>query len=189
MRFSIFMILILLFAGCEEAPTDKDKADERVKEGWVLFMEKDYRQALVVFAEAFNYVEDYADAYSGLGWTESMRKQYKSAIDYWGKGIISSPEDVDINSGLALVYHATDQFEKCIAAGEIVVKNTDYVFDYNQEVTSSLLHGIMASAYYGLNDFQQAASQMDLADPTNAPHSGTDVESLLNAIMNFLGLD
>lgn len=190
LTLSVLLALgIMTSCGDSGSGPDKPTAEEYVTEGWQFFSSGDLVSAETSFNNALATDSAAVEAYSGLGWIYARQKKLSDAVSIWEKGKNRDNNHADINAGLTVVYQAIDELEKCVASGIIVVTaQPDYAFQYDTEINSGLIHGLLASAYYGLQDYTSAAAQMDAAVPADAPHSGQDLPGLLLAIMDFLGI-
>ncbi len=186
--FMLFAIAALIFS-CSNSSEPQKTAKDFTVEGWTSFSDQDFASAENSFFEAIKLDTKMADAYSGAGWAISYQHKYSDAISQWREGLINSEGNADIYAGLTIVYQAVDSLDECITAGTTLVSmDPGYTFEHSEEIDISLIHGIMAAAYYGLQDYASAASEMDLALPANAPHDSNDLNALLKSIMDFLGL-
>lgn len=187
MKPGFFLSVVVLVLACGN-PNDAGQVDRLIEQAWAAFESGDYQQAEVTFTEALNRDAGRMEAHSGLGWTRAFQRDYQQAIDTWKMGLEFDSTFVDIHAGLCMVYQIVKEFDACIREGsKVVAANPNYAFPHHNRVNIATIRGTMASAYYALGQFDQAASLMDQADPDNAPHS-SDPKSLLTAIMNFLGL-
>jgi len=185
----ILLIISAIIFSCSNSSGPEKTAMDYTKEGWTSYTAQDYDAAEKSFLEAIKLDKAMADAYSGAGWAISHQHNYKDAISQWRTGIANSEGSADIYAGLAVVYHAVDSLDNCISAGKTLVSmNSNYTFEYDNGVDILLIHGVMAAAYYGMQDYANAASEMDLAVSINAPHNSDDLNALLKSIMDFLGL-
>jgi tetratricopeptide (TPR) repeat protein len=186
----VISVLMLVFSCGSSTGPDKTAADF-VSDGWASFSNHDYAEAEVSFLNAIKADGKLADAYSGAGWSIAyQRDRYSDAIAQWKIGIKNSAVNADIYAGLTLVYQALDSLEECAAAGNKTADlDENYLFKHDERITIRLIHGVVAAAEYGLQNYNRAASQMDLAVPENAPHSSDDLKALLDSIMEFLGLN
>ncbi len=184
-------IWLLIFAGLLVAcgnPNDPGEVNRLIEQAWEAFQKGEYKEAEVTFTEALNRDAGRVEAKSGLGWSRAFLRNYQGAVDVWQEGLAIKADYVDIHAGLCLVYQVLKKFESCISAGQKVAELApNYQFPYYDGVNIATIRGLMASAYYGLGQFDQAAKMMDEADPENAPHS-SDPKTLLQTIMTFLGL-
>ena len=188
--FSLLIIMMAAMFSCEDADEPvKITAEDYVIEAWEYYLAGDEELALETFDKALDLDDEYVDAFTGFGWIEAGNNNDSLAGVYWEEGKSYDNENSDINAALSVLYQANDQLQACVDAGLIVINNdAGYEFEYMPEINAALLHGLMASAYYALEDYSSAAQQMDAAVPGQAPHSTTDLPALLLSIMNFLGL-
>ncbi|RMD98625.1 MAG: hypothetical protein D6814_07165 [Calditrichaeota bacterium] len=183
----LFLPILLLLA-CGGGTSEADQISKLLQQAWDAFQNADYTTAEITFREVLNRDSQNVEGKNGVGWARAFQRKYQTAIDVWQEGLILDPNFVDIHAGLCLVYQVTNQFTECIEAGNKVIELApNYQFKYKPDIDINIIRGTMASAYYGLGDFDNAAKLMDAADPQNAPHSA-DPRTLLIAIMNYLGL-
>ena len=183
------VITAVMFISCSNSTEPEKSAKEITDEGWQLFSQQDYSGAEKKFAEAVKLDKNMADAYGGAGWSIAYQKRYSEAVSQWRTGINNEAVNADIYAGLTVVYQALDSLAECIEAGnKVIALDAAYVFEHDTKINISLIHGLMAAAHYGLQEYENAASQMDLAVPADAPHTSDDLKALLDSIMDFLGL-
>jgi tetratricopeptide (TPR) repeat protein len=181
---------VIIFS-CGNSTSTEKSAEDYAAEGWELFLKHDYEAAEISFLTAIKEDANLADAYSGAGWAISYQEgRLSEAVLQWEEGVSKEAVNADLYAGLTIAYHALDSFDNCVDAGnQVAAFDANYVFEYNNNITISMIHGILAAAHYGLTDYVSAASEMDLAVPTAAPHSSDDLNELLTSIMDFLGLN
>ncbi len=192
MKYIISIIVIIIslsVLSCSNSTEPEKSAKDYAEEGWKSFDEQDYESAEKSFAEALKLDGKSADAYAGSGWSIAYQKRYSEAVSQWRSGIYKDAANADIYAGLTVVYQALDSLKECVAAGDkLTAMDSGYQFLHDEKVNIALIHGLLASAHYGLQEYDYAASEMDLAVPANAPHRSDDLKALLDSIMDFLGL-
>ncbi len=182
----ILFLLTIVAVGCG-GPNDSNDVSKLLETAWQSFEQGDYRKAEFGFNEVLSRDAQNVEAQAGTGWARAFQRNYDTAIEAWQLGLDVDSTAVDIWAGLCTVYQVTGDFPACIAAGNKVLSlSPNYVFAHKSDIDVNTIRGIMASAHFGLEQFEEAAALMDAADPANAPHS-TDPKRLLEAIMNFLG--
>jgi len=72
------------------------------------------------------------------------------------------------------------------AAIDLLSRKADYQFSHKTSVDYKDVRMSLIQSYYNTGMFTEAATQMDLLDPANAPHS-TDPSLLLAAIQALSG--
>jgi Tfp pilus assembly protein PilF len=178
-----------MILSCSSSTEPEKSAKDYTEDGWVSFSEQDYTAAEESFTKAIKIDKKMADAYSGAGWSIAYQKRYSEAVSQWRMGINNDAVNADIYAGLTVVYQALDSLAECVESGnKLAALDADYAFQYDANINISLIHGLLAAAHYGLQDYVKAAKEMDLAVPANAPHNSDDLKLLLNSIMDFLGL-
>ncbi|MDP6033787.1 MAG: hypothetical protein QGH04_08055, partial [Candidatus Marinimicrobia bacterium] len=72
------------------------------------------------------------------------------------------------------------------AAIDLLTRKANYQFSHKPSVDYKDVRMALIQSYYHSGMFTDAASQMDILDPTNAPHS-SDSTTLLSAIQALSG--
>ncbi len=179
-------LMTLLSFGCGN-PGGAESIEDLIAKAWQAFEAGDYAKAEFTFTEVINRDPQNVEGKNGMAWAQAMQRKYEDAVVTWLEALDLDDKVADVHAGLCLVYQVQKQFEECIQAGEnAILIDPDYVFEHKPDITINTLRGVIASAHYGLGNYEDAAALMDRADPANAPHS-TDPAELLKAIMAFLG--
>ncbi len=167
-----------------------------IQSGWQSFSNRDYNDAFNKFDQAVSlartssrYDSLQAEAECGRGWARAYNRNFSLAKNDLLASLAhqSIAQRVSLNSkaGLAFVHHALNEYASAIQrALEVLNVNQNYVFEYDQRVYYKRLRLVLAQSYYSLGDFQNAAKQLDIIDPANAPHS-TDPVTLLKQIQDM----
>ena len=176
-------------------------------EGWNLFKNKDYPASVLKFLDTINksrvnavYDSISDEALLGQGWSrlfERRTNSYASSafsdfLNAFDGGHLSENSDTDALAGIAvsgvlIASASTDQYNAVVTAANLVLNNTQgYEFQYNTNVDHKDIRYALIQAYFNLSSFTEAAKQLDILVPANAPHSSTP-EDLLAAIQALAG--
>ena len=177
-----------------------DDRVERVKNlissGWQLFESKKYTDAevkfdsAVVLSSGISVLDSLkAEAWLGRGWSRAHLEDMDNAkLDLLSSAGVQSANPrviLGAKAGLAFVHHALNEYNNAIKrANEVLNEDANYVFEHDSRVYYKRLRLVLAQSYYSIGDFQKAASELDILDPANAPHS-TDPVELLRAIQEL----
>ena len=178
-------------------------------EGWALFTSKDYANSRKKFQEAIvaSFVSSIYDSISneaklGRAWAtlfaqetsdfaatayvdfnalkpNSVKLSTKSRNDGWAGLSIS---------GVMVRSQGENSFSSNVVSTAVnLLENSPiYEFSYNAKINYKDVRYALIQAYFNLSDFSNAADQLDILDPINAPHSSAP-EDLLNAIQALAG--
>lgn len=135
----------------KDAFENEDKiflSNQKVEEGWKLWNDKNFNEALEVFNEAVNLTPDNAAAYAGRGSTYNELKQYGAAVDDLNKAVELglNKEFVYNNRGVAYM----DGFQMHEMA----------IDDYNRALA---LNPNYALAYYNRGNSRRSLNQYNEA--------------------------
>tara|TARA_Y100000748_G_scaffold226326_1_gene190717 strand:+ start:515 stop:1783 length:1269 start_codon:yes stop_codon:yes gene_type:complete len=188
----------------------KDISSELVSgniEGWNLFKNKDYASSVSKFQETVakslvNAVYDSLgdEAVLGRGWArlfERSTNDYASSafndfVSVYGSGLISTSSEIDALAGISvsgvlIVSNNIDHYNAIVEAATILLANyQSYQFQYNTNVDHKDVRYALVQTYFNLSNYSDAAKQLDILDPVNAPHSST-AEDILVAIQALAG--
>ena len=191
----IMVVLLVSLAGCakDPAPTPvEDIPDDKeiLALGWKDFEEKRYDSAITNFTEAYNKSTTAAirsESLCGRGWANSYKRDLaKAKSDFaFALGIngIATDVDLDVRAGHAFVAHAQNDFTSAIAlAHAVLTQRPTYAFVHDPRVTAKRVRMVLIQSYYADGQFAQAAGQMDLLVPANAPHPADPVLLLQSII-------
>ena len=188
----------------------KDISSELVSgniEGWNLFKNKDYASSASKFQETVakslvNAVYDSLgdEAVLGRGWARLFERStndyalsaFNDFVSVYGAGLISSSSEIDALAGISvsgvlIVSNNIDHYNAIVEAATILLANyQSYQFQYNTNVDHKDVRYALVQAYFNLSNYSDAAKQLDILDPLNAPHSST-AEDILVAIQALAG--
>lgn len=182
------LLLGLVYAGCEHSVAGRfgDPA-ALTAEGWVAFEAGDLLLALSKFNLAMEANPMFADAHNGAGWTYGRLGNFSLAAERFDTALNLQPEWAEALAGASLAYHAANRYLDAIDAGRKALDLApNFIFEHDPTVDSLDVRITLALSYFSVGDFQKAAEQMDLIDPTGRPHS-TNPDELIRAIMRFFG--
>tara|TARA_B100000700_G_C15023491_1_gene846957 strand:+ start:135 stop:1406 length:1272 start_codon:yes stop_codon:yes gene_type:complete len=178
-------------------------------EGWALFTSKDYANSRKKFQEAIvaSFVSSIYDSISneaklGRAWAtlfaqetsdfattayvdfnalkpNSVKLSIKSRNDGWAGLSIS---------GVMVRSQGENSFSSNVVSTAVNLLDNSpiYEFSYNAKINYKDVRYALIQAYFNLSDFSNAADQLDILDPLNAPHSSAP-EDLLSAIQALAG--
>ena len=188
----------------------KDISSELVSgniEGWNLFKNKDYAASVSKFQETVakslvNAVYDSVgdEAVLGRGWARLFERStndyalssFNDFANAYNTGLISSSSEIDALAGISVsgvlvVSNNIDHYNAIVEAASILLANyQSYQFQYNTNVDHKDVRYALVQAYFNLSNYLDAAKQLDILDPLNAPHSST-AEEILIAIQALAG--
>jgi len=160
---------------------------ELVDEGWSAFEAGDFATAEAKFDTAITNDGSLVDAYNGRAWSRARKRKYTQARQDFEQALSLDIDFQEARAGLALVLHVLNEFQEAIDAAQTVLSAApDFVFSHDTSVTTASLRIVLAHSYFSLGQYEQAAQQLDILDPVNAPYP-TDPAELLRAIMRFMG--
>jgi len=194
----ITALFILSFLGCSKespstGPIEPPPQGDPLVQAWKDFEEKRYDSAILNFTDAYNRSTASAvraEAIGGRGWAYAYKRELsKSKSDFiFALTItgIATAVRIDTWIGYAFVLHALNDFNGTISyAGAALTENPTYSFTHDPRVTTKRVRLLLAQSYYAGGQFVSAANQMDLIDPSGAPHS-TEPAILLGKILAAL---
>ena len=86
-----------------------------------------------------------------------------------------------------LVGSSVERYEAVVdAAKQLLYQNQNYIFSHKKSVDHKDVRMALIQSYYYLGNYIDAAKQMDILDPSNAPHP-TNAALLLAAIQALSG--
>ncbi len=171
-----------------------------ISEGWSVFEEGNYKKSLLKFQEAIDlalthtsYDRLNAEATTGRGWAFTFEREYtngqndfKTALDKFNTSI-SDEARLDALAGTTITGKLVGNYSIAITAAiDLLTRKANYQFSHKPSVDYKDVRMALIQSYYHSGMFTDAASQMDILDPTNAPHS-SDPTTLLSAIQALSG--
>ncbi|MFH1312453.1 MAG: hypothetical protein ABIJ00_04425 [Candidatus Eisenbacteria bacterium] len=164
-------------------------------EGWTLFEQSRYSEALDKFEEATALDNTYSDAHNGQGWTFAKMDSLDSALAQFALAITHGMTTADPYAGRTPVYRDDDtdpdHFDNAIASGLTALSKTRrYAFSHDTDFDWKDLMVILAHCYCGNGEFETANAWVDsLPDGTPVdPGSETFQQDLLDEIEDLTDL-
>ena len=176
-----------------------------ISKGWNQFESGNYSESLNSFAEAMNqarissvYDTIYDKAMHGVGWSLLFNRgtndyalaAYNNFFNCVNNNLLPMNTYYDVLAGLSisgvLALEKTSATLIISAANNVLSEYPNYEFTHKKSVNYKHVRMSKIQAHYYIGQYVNAASEMDILDPTNAPHSNDPVE-LLNAIQNLSG--
>jgi len=193
-RLAACLALVLTLSACskDSSPSgpgltlvDKDY----LAQGWRQFEVQRYDSAATSFTSAYTTASTQAiraEALSGRGWSAMYKRDLagakadlSSAVETTGitGGVLN-----DSRAGVAFTLYALNMYSDAASfASAALTDNPSYVFAHDVKVTAKRLRLLLVQSYFANGQFTLAAAQLDIVDPTRAPHSA-DPTVLLSAI-------
>ena len=176
-----------------------------ISKGWNQFESGNYSESLNSFAEAMNqarissvYDTIYDKAMHGVGWSLLFNRgtndyalaAYNNFFNCINNNLLPMNTYYDVLAGLSisgvLALEKTSATLIISAANNVLSEYPNYEFTHKKSVNYKHVRMSKIQAHYYIGQYVDAASEMDILDPNNAPHSNDPVE-LLNAIQNLSG--
>lgn len=189
----IFVMILVLGAGCSGTsspqPESTPTPEQAVQQAWKDFEAGRYESAIAGFTNVFNFnssAEIRGEAMSGRGWSYAYQRAFEKAKSDFlfavGLSGITTNTSHEVRVGHALVLHAVNDFSGAIVLlNGVLTERPTYSFAHDPKVSAKRLRVVLAQSYYATGEFALAAAQLDLFDPSKAPHS-SDPPILLQLI-------
>jgi tetratricopeptide (TPR) repeat protein len=189
---SLAVALALLACSKDSSPSgpgltlvDKDY----LAQGWRQFESQRYDSASASFTSAYTTTSAQAvraEALTGRGWSAMYKRDLAGAkadlSSAAGTAGITAIVLNDARAGLASALYALNMYSDAASyASAALTDNPAYTFSHDAKVTAKRLRLLLVQSYYANGQFTLAAAQLDIVDPTRAPHSA-DPTVLLSAI-------
>jgi len=168
-----------------------DNAQCLTDEGWQLFEQGQYQNAIAKFNEALTKDPAYADAYNGLGWSYANLDSLNRALKKFGLCIANGMTTADPYAGCAPVYRDAGFITGYLDSGvwtdsTALAKDSDYEFSHDDTFDSDDLHLILAQCYYRLGRYLDAKAEVELlGGPVLDPQDEDFEEDLAAAIQDL----
>jgi hypothetical protein len=171
-----------------------------ISEGWSSFESGNYSKSLLKFQQAINFAlahKSYdklnAEATTGRGWVFTFEREYtngqndfKTALDKFNTSI-SEETRLDALAGLTITGKLVGNYPIAITAAiDLLTRKANYQFSHKTSIDYKDIRMALIQSYYNTGMFTEAATQMDILDSSNAPHSA-DPAVLLAAIQVLSG--
>mgnify|MGYP003745647697 CR=1 FL=1 len=183
----------------------KEELKELAVEGWDEFEDNNYSESMKSFIKAMNqarvssiYDTIYDKAMHGLGWSLLFERgtndyalaSYNNFLSCANNNFLPMNSYFDVLAGVAisgvLALERTSPTFIISAANSVLTEYPNYQFTHKVSVNYKHVRMSKVQAHYYIGEYTNAASEMDILDPTNAPHSNDPVK-LLTAIQNLSG--
>jgi len=146
-----------------------------VDEGWNLFSQDSFDQALEKFREAYAYEPESVDVLEGIGWTMlrlyrfedshpeslSSRKAFDDALDI-------EAQRLDCLAGEAFLYQALGMHSAAAARAQevLTLSSNDYDFEHDPDITTSDVRYCYTISEVALGNFDEALAMAKVLDPS-----------------------
>ena len=176
-----------------------------ISKGWDEFESGNYNDSQSSFVSAMNqarvssiYDTIYDKAMHGLGWSMLFDRgtndyalaAYNNFLSCANNYLLPMNSYYDVLAGVAisgvLALEKTSPTFIISAANNVLSEYPNYQFTHKVSVNYNHVRMSKVQAYYYIGQYTNAASEMDILDPTNAPHSDDPIK-LLTAIQNLSG--
>lgn len=176
-----------------------------ISKGWDEFESGNYNDSQSSFVSAMNqarvssiYDTIYDKAMHGLGWSMLFDRgtndyalaAYNNFLSCANNYLLPMNSYYDVLAGVAisgvLALEKTSPTFIISAANNVLSEYPNYQFTHKVSVNYKHVRMSKVQAYYYIGQYTNAASEMDILDPTNAPHSDDPIK-LLTAIQNLSG--
>ena len=177
----------------------------KISKGWDEFESGNYNDSQSSFVSAMNqarvssiYDTIYDKAMHGLGWSMLFDRgtndyalaAYNNFLSCANNYLLPMNSYYDVLAGVAisgvLALEKTSPTFIISAANNVLSEYPNYQFTHKVSVNYNHVRMSKVQAYYYIGQYTNAASEMDILDPTNAPHSDDPIK-LLTAIQNLSG--
>ncbi|MFH0992355.1 MAG: hypothetical protein V1799_20335 [bacterium] len=196
----VVCLALLAASGCStssdpSASQNSDLASEYLMRAWKEFESKRYDAASLLFTDAINSATTdsvKADGYSGRGWSALLSRKLSNALSDYDKALNISqapePVKIDAKAGRSYAQFAAKDFSGTIAsASEVLRLRSSYTFSHASAVTATQVRLLLAQSYFATGQYYQAAQQLDILNPQQAPHS-SDPTLLLAKITSLVSI-
>ena len=176
-----------------------------ISKGWEDFENGNYNESRNSFLLAMNqarvsttYDTIYDLAMHGLGWAQLFNratndyalKAYNNFYQCYVNAILPTNDWYDSQAGIAisgvLSLEKTSPSVIINAAKNVLNKYPNYEFPHKVSINHRHVRMGKIQSHYYIGEYNNAATEMDILDPNNAPHSNDPIK-LLNAIQNLSG--
>ena len=191
-------LAFIFVAGCSKSSSPTSSNNDLTEAqtlalGWQNFEAGRYDAAVTSFTTVNNQSSSAAvrgEALCGRGWSYlSQRNLGWAKSDFAiasGLAGVSSGVLDDIRVGQAFALFSSNDFSGAsTSAAAALSDNPTYSFSHQVKVTTKRVRLLLAQCYFGSGQFSTAATQLDVLDPAQAPHS-SDPSLLLQSITFLL---
>jgi tetratricopeptide (TPR) repeat protein len=160
-----------------------------VSEGWSLFEQGKFSEAVSKFNAAADQDSDLAEAYDGLGWSYARLGMLNESIDEFTfvLSVLVDPSQ-DTYAGASMAHLAAKNYEDAsnMSNWALVVYGDTYTFSHDNSVTDTTLRLVRAISRFHLGLYESASDDVqELGGPTLSPTSPNFVADLMEAIQDI----
>jgi len=180
------LLPVLFLAGCgDDKSVTVPPVVTFLAEGWGLFEEGEYEEAIAKFEAAVNADAGLGDGHNGLGWCYFRLDSIEPALDRFDLAVAKGFVGAGAQAGRCLILNRMDEYRQAIFAGGEVIE-TDDRFELEGDITLDIrdVRLAMAQSYFALGEYEEALDQITIVDSTIRinPNSALFVRELLTAI-------
>jgi len=193
-RGTIALLLVAVAAaGCSKETTTVERVDQLVNDGWKLFQNENYSDALDTFDEALTELLDYPPALHGRGWCLAYLGEYAEARLTFGTAKEYDPSNPDIWAGGTFVFAALADYDETVYWGETALGaqyelsgNFTWSFSQRTEITHVHLRLVLARAYWSRGSLTQCRDQLAVIEPDT--EHGETAQALLDDLTRLFAI-
>lgn len=178
--------VVLPACGKKKSPTRVEEVDRLTEEGWKLFGQENYTDALAKFDAALDHLSEHADALHGRGWTLAFLGEFHEARTSLVSAKDYNSNDPDIWAGGAFVYSVLNDQDRVVywaetSLGTYALNNDsgNWVFSRRTSITHIHLRLVLAKAYWVRGSYLQCSQQLDVVEP-DVTHTEVPQELLVD---------
>ena len=177
------VLVFLTMTGCSKDSTSTSPPPPVEKDnlalGWQSFEAQRYDSAVTYFTTAYNEATTVplrCESLSGRGWSYMYKRDLvKSKGDFvFATGLTGITASVlnDVRVGSAFALYSLNDFSGAASnANAALSDNPAYVFAHDAKVTLKRVRLLIVQSFFANGQFAQSAAQLDIVDPSRAPHS------------------
>jgi len=186
------IIGVCLFSfGCTSKNGPENDAESLTNEGWRLYEQGQYSEALQKFNEAISADANYADAYNGQGWSNAELDNLSGSVTSFGDCISNDASIADAYAGLALVNGDLADFAESIYnADELISREPNYAFSHKTSITIEDIRLVKAKSCCSIGDFSTALSEIQGIEASfyADPYTTEGQQAILEKIEELISL-
>ncbi|RKY54749.1 MAG: hypothetical protein DRP89_04640 [Candidatus Neomarinimicrobiota bacterium] len=157
------IIIGYLFSCAYLNPTSEEGV---IEEGWSLFEQDIYTDALEKFNEAIEINPDNPEGYHGKAWCLLLLNKADSSIVHFITAISKGIESLDPHVGLSAAYLANEDFPLAIERGNYVLEiDSTYYFEHKPQIDYRDIHLILSIAYFHEGQLENAQFHLNYLVP------------------------
>ncbi len=143
-------------------------AAELTDDGWNLYKEGKYAEAISKFDQAKKRDPNYPDCYNGIGWTEFSLHNISRANENFNHALNLDSTLINVNVGSAITLFENNQYiESLNSINRAITEDStmfdmsglpgiaEFAFEHDPQVTSKEVRIFMALDYYYLGNFSE----------------------------------